>query len=336
MGGGQSPPKVSAADYGKLYQTGVDVTLQNLPQLLAAEQQYRTSIDPQRVEDQQQLQQQFGPRQYQQQLDALHQLDPTGTALRTDLGHQVQGALDQGYNITDNQRTQIQQSVRGSEAARGNVLGNAPAFAETTAVTQAGERQRQQNIDNAGQFLSLATPEQQLLSVSSVQPDRSSGYVNPAAGTAGANFGLANYQNLLAQSQLSGGGGAWARAADGASKGSIGGPYGALGGFFDGLFNGPLYQTTTSDERLKGDIRFMGLTPKGLPVYHFSYNDIPNKMFIGTIAQHLREIMPEAVHESENGWLSVDYSMTDIPFEEIACADYGADIGCLHEHKAHR
>lgn len=63
-----------------------------------------------------------------------------------------------------------------------------------------------------------------------------------------------------------------------------------------------------SDERLKENIRPIGKLDNGLTVYIFNFKgqDTPQ---IGLIAQEVKEVIPEAVTEGEDGYLRVDYEL---------------------------
>jgi hypothetical protein len=62
-----------------------------------------------------------------------------------------------------------------------------------------------------------------------------------------------------------------------------------------------------SDVRLKENIRRIGMTDGGLPVYTYTYigSDIPQ---MGVMAQEVEQVMPDAVHTHESGFKMVDYS----------------------------
>lgn len=62
-----------------------------------------------------------------------------------------------------------------------------------------------------------------------------------------------------------------------------------------------------SDARLKRDVFRIGETPAGVPVYQFKYlwSDQP---YIGVMAHEARDVFPEAVTVSKDGYLMVDYS----------------------------
>jgi len=66
----------------------------------------------------------------------------------------------------------------------------------------------------------------------------------------------------------------------------------------------------SSDRRLKRDIRRVGETPSGIPIYEFSYKEGcgPEGKYVGVMADEAREIIPEAVIEGDGGFLMVDYS----------------------------
>lgn len=63
----------------------------------------------------------------------------------------------------------------------------------------------------------------------------------------------------------------------------------------------------TSDIRLKKNLKFVGRTKKGIPVYEYNYIWDDETNWIGVMAQDVREIIPEAVHELSDGTLIVNY-----------------------------
>jgi hypothetical protein len=297
------------------YQKGIEIYLKKLPELLAAEQTARETYDPTRIAEQQTLQDIFGSTQYRQQLDALHQLDPESWAVRTQLANRVRSDLDQGYNLPEDYAREIETGVRGAQVARGNALGSSAAGAEGAVKGSAAMDMYNRRLANAGTFLSSPTPTQQISQVQGVQPDRSNAYTNPNAGFAGQNFALSNYQNQLAQYQLSGGGASpWASAlggaASGAAVGSAAGPWGTVIGAAAGGALGYF-----SSRKIKRDIVPYGTSAMGFPRVEFSYLDSP-KRFRGTIAEEVQKIMPEAVFEKD-GILAVRYDMIDVDFQEV-------------------
>jgi hypothetical protein len=313
MGGGDNgtpaPP-----DYAKLYQQGIDVYLRNLPRLLDTELDARRTYDGANIGDQQKLQQDFGPTMYAQQRAALEALDPHYADTREALRTAVTNDLASGTNLTPEQQKQFETQFRGAQAARGNNLSGAVGLAETYGKAQLGQQMYQQRLQNVGNFLSGPTPEQQLLAVQAVQPDRSLAYANPSAGAAGVNFGAQNYQNLLAAQQLQQQHNPWASAATGAASGAvtgtaispgwgtvIGGLVGGAAGYF-------------SDSTLKENVRELGRTGSGIPLIVFQY--IGSKVkHVGAIAQDVLKVRPDAVTKDQSGYLKVNYDkLHDVPF----------------------
>lgn len=69
-----------------------------------------------------------------------------------------------------------------------------------------------------------------------------------------------------------------------------------------------------SDERLKNNIEPLG-QENGHNIYEFSYNGIPDKRYIGVMAQEVQKTNPEAVKEID-GYLAVDYNKIGVKFRE--------------------
>jgi hypothetical protein len=61
-----------------------------------------------------------------------------------------------------------------------------------------------------------------------------------------------------------------------------------------------------SDARLKTDIERVGRLPNGIPLHRFRYRFSPD-VFVGVLAQEVREVVPEAVHVGLAGVMRVDY-----------------------------
>lgn len=72
--------------------------------------------------------------------------------------------------------------------------------------------------------------------------------------------------------------------------------------------SGPGTTSTTpvSDARLKTDIERLGQLPNGISLYRFRYRFSP-AVFVGVLAQDVREIVPEAVRVGPAGMMRVDY-----------------------------
>jgi hypothetical protein len=98
------------------------------------------------------LQQKYDPQYIAQALANLDQADPTGTALRSQIGAKVSSDLALGTQLSPDMLDQVQQSTRAAQAARGNILGAAPAAAEAMQTGYAGQQLFQQRLANALQF----------------------------------------------------------------------------------------------------------------------------------------------------------------------------------------
>lgn len=125
---------------------------------------------------------------------------------------------------------------------------------------------------------------------------------------------------------------AFARSDNGAggnsSSGSSSG--GGMGGGSDSGgsgSDGPSGGWDGSDRRLKTQIRRIGTSPSGIPVYAFRYV-WGGPLFIGTIAQDLLLIRPDAVMQTGSGYYMVNYAGLDIEMvsveEGISLATPGA------------
>ncbi|OWO91192.1 hypothetical protein B5E41_27680 [Rhizobium esperanzae] len=66
-----------------------------------------------------------------------------------------------------------------------------------------------------------------------------------------------------------------------------------------------------SDRRLKTDIRRLGTSPAGIPIYAFRYI-WGGPLFVGTMAQDLLLIRPDVLSQDATGYYTVDYAKLDI------------------------
>ncbi len=71
----------------------------------------------------------------------------------------------------------------------------------------------------------------------------------------------------------------------------------------------------SSDERLKENIHYIG-TENGFPLYRFNYINIPEKTYVGVLAQDVEKIKPEAVREVE-GMKQVNYAMIGVQMRDV-------------------
>ncbi|TAX43433.1 tail fiber domain-containing protein [Rhizobium leguminosarum] len=100
-----------------------------------------------------------------------------------------------------------------------------------------------------------------------------------------------------------------------------------MGGGSDSGSSGGPSSGWDSDRRLKTQIRRIGASPSGIPVYAFRYV-WGGPLFIGTMAQDLLLIRPDAVIRTASGYYMVNYADLDIDMvsveEGISLATSGA------------
>ena len=71
-----------------------------------------------------------------------------------------------------------------------------------------------------------------------------------------------------------------------------------------------------SDRRLKENIKKIGESISGLGIYKFNYIG-QAKEYIGTMADEVIKVVPEAVVRMSNGYLGVRYDLIDVQFKEV-------------------
>jgi hypothetical protein len=72
-----------------------------------------------------------------------------------------------------------------------------------------------------------------------------------------------------------------------------------------------------SDARLKHNIRAVGSLPNGITVYRYNYI-WENTEYLGVMAHEVREILPDAVVQNEDGYLAVDYDQVGMPLIDLS------------------
>ncbi len=136
-------------------------------------------------------------QQFSDQAQALlKEQDPVGFQLRKDLAQKTSDELAAGGNLTDDENAQVEKQIRGGQAARGNILGNAPTSQEVLAKTGLSQQLLQQRMANAQSYALSAPLSAQYASLSGAQqgaaPNQATavmaGQMNPNAGQLGANF----------------------------------------------------------------------------------------------------------------------------------------------------
>ncbi|EJT06159.1 tail fiber domain-containing protein [Rhizobium sp. CCGE 510] len=117
------------------------------------------------------------------------------------------------------------------------------------------------------------------------------------------------------------------------SSGGTGGSSGGMGGGSDGGSGGSDPGGSDpgwSDRRLKTNIRRLGTSPAGIPIYAFRYI-WGGPLFVGTMAQDLLLIRPEAVMPTTSGYYMVNYAKLDI---KMVSVDDGFSLATSEAHDA--
>jgi hypothetical protein len=89
---------------------------------------------------------------------------------------------------------------------------------------------------------------------------------------------------------------------------------GARGGGGRGGFGGGRGGGRRSDVALKHDIVLLGRLANGLGIYRFAYNGA-QRLYVGVLAQEVRDVIPQAVTRGADGYLRVDYRKVGINFQ---------------------
>ena len=85
--------------------------------------------------------------------------------------------------------------------------------------------------------------------------------------------------------------------------------------FLKNAFSGPKGNKIGSDISLKENINLVGKSNSGINIYEFDYKD--KKFGSGRYRGVMAQEVPQASLMSDEGYLMVDYSKIDVPFEEI-------------------
>lgn len=138
----------------------------------------------------------------------LKELDPSGFALREQLGKSLEAELAAGQSMTPEEERLVSQSIRGAQVARGNVYGGAPIAQEAFARYGAGVNRQQQRMANVQSYLGLNPIVAQAGGLSALQqgsvpfmqtPVPQGVNINPNAGKQGTDFALGVYDNQTKQ-----------------------------------------------------------------------------------------------------------------------------------------
>jgi hypothetical protein len=261
--------------------------------------------------------------QYDQYTRALPQINQTedelfnygGSADQAQAAGAAETGVDQGFkNSLDTINRQNAMmgvnpnsgSAQAALAATGANAGLAKAQAGNSAIQQ----MRLAHLTTAGQAVNMANGfSSQSMALTGL---------GGSAGAAGLGAGAATLQQSLAgqnafSSAMSAGGNMAGSAAAGygnifnenmasanyQNQNSIGSSLGQIAGMAMGL--------QMSDRRLKTNIKSIGKTHSGLPIYTYKYKGT-NAPQVGVMADEVEKKIPSAVHTTPSGYKAVDYS----------------------------
>ena len=136
----------------QMAQLEMDIHRQMAPQIMGMMEQYQprlAAMDRQTLAAQREADigaiESLGPRA----MSAMRSVDPAKTQLMDTLTEQAQEGLAAGGQLTDMQRRNYTQNVRGAQASRGVGMGPSDAAYEAAELQLAGERRQQQRNQDA-------------------------------------------------------------------------------------------------------------------------------------------------------------------------------------------
>jgi hypothetical protein len=230
----------------------------------------------------------------------MHQFDAND--LKSNLAPNYDFMLQQGLGATTNAGNAAGFSgntLKGINDYAQGYAGNAyqQAFSNYTA-NQTNIYNRLSNLAGLGQTANQVTGALGSANTLNANNFATSGAAANAAGIVGGANAVSNgLSNYAGWNYLNGGSSPYS------SPNAVGGegvdPYGYLGG--------AATAGDYSDVRLKTDIRRVGTTDGGLPVYTYRYK-AGGPMRMGVMAQEVEQVAPEAVSHDAAGWKKVNYS----------------------------
>ena len=240
----------------------------------------------------------------------MQALSPEQAGVVQGFNTEAQRALAASQMISPQEQRGYQQTAREGAAAAGRLGGNAAIASEVMgredvfARKRAEAAQAGQNAYNVAQGF-YTQPGLSLLSNAPLSYQQGQQFINTGLGAIGSgtpqlfdtsvglNLGAAQRSNQLAAASAN----AQAKAAQQAAiMGLIGD--GAKAAATAGMM---------SDRRLKTDIKKVGKTDSGLPVYTYKYKG-DNVVHMGVMAQDVEKVTPEAVEEI-GGFKAVNYGL---------------------------
>lgn len=141
------------------YLAGVKIDKKYAPQFAAQNYQLSSQYSPLYADMAASIYGKQAPKIAATNYSILGNIDPESIYGRKDLYSHVSHDLGLGTGIDPQLLMENEQAIRGAQAARGNVLGNAPVTAEAIYTGAARQNLYQQRLDNMRSFLAGPTPE---------------------------------------------------------------------------------------------------------------------------------------------------------------------------------
>jgi hypothetical protein len=242
----------------------------------------------------------------------MQQLSPEQAGVVQGFDEEAQRAYAASQRISPQEQRGYQQTAREAASAAGRLGGNAAIASEVMgredvfARKRAEAAQAGQNAYNVAERF-YTQPGLGLFGSTPLSYQQGQQFINTGLGAIGSgtpqlfdtsvglNLGAAQRSNQLAAASAN----AQAKAAHNAAI------YGAIGKAIGAA--GEIGAAKASDLRLKTDIKKVGVTESGLPVYTYKYKG-SNVTEMGVMAQDVEEVFPEAVVEI-NGFKAVHYNL---------------------------
>lgn len=238
-------------------------------------------------------------------------LSPEQERVVSGFSNEAQRAMAAAQRITPEEQRAYQQTAREAAGAAGRIGSNAAIASEVMgredvfARKRAEAAQAGQNAYNAAQGF-YTQPGLSLLSAAPLSYQQGQNFIQSGLGAIGAgtpqlfdpsvglNLGAAQRSNQLAAASAN------AQASAARTSAILGAIGSAVGGAAQGA-------AMKSDKRLKTDIKKVGQTDSGLPVYTYKYKG-SNLTQMGVMAQDVEKVFPNAVKEIE-GFKAVHYDL---------------------------
>jgi hypothetical protein len=248
----------------------------------------------------------------------MQALSPEQAGVVQGFNTEAQRALAASQRISPQEQRGYQQTAREAASAAGRLGGNAAIASEVMgredvfARKRAEAAQAGQNAYNAAQGF-YTSPGLNLLGSTPLSYQQGQQFINTGLGAIGSgtpqlfdtsvglNLGAAQRANELAAASAN------AQAQAARSAGFIGALGSIGGGLAQGIGAAGGAASFFSDKRLKTDIKKVGKTEGGLPIYTYKYKG-DNRTQMGVMAQDVEKKTPKAVSEV-GGFKAVDYKL---------------------------